>query len=341
MSTITPEKLKELHLPFPSNRISWKPGAVDIGKTMAQALPYVDNRVIQDRLDEVVGAENWQTEYVEVVGQGRLIAVRCTLSINVGGSWIKKADAAPPSQIGPDENLGADVAVKGAYSDAMKRAAVHWGLGRYLYDYNPPMVAIDERMQIVIPPALPKHMLPEGDIALSSAVEEASSPVAGPAATSSQVVGTSESSQAPEASVSVKEEKPAVETPRVNAVASAEETSGDAPLLDVRKSDEENIANLIDKDKKIAGQFLVRIANPEAHQRMFDYLDGPAAESTLAVATRKFLKERLEVERVVTEFADPTKHQKISEYLSGVEAQEKFSKTTLQYLKERLEAAIR
>lgn len=85
-------------------------------------LPYVTNRAIQDRLDEVMGPANWKNEFREW-GQGSP-GVLCGLSLRIDNEWITKWDGAEQTDI---------EAVKGGLSDAMKRAAVQWGIGRYLY----------------------------------------------------------------------------------------------------------------------------------------------------------------------------------------------------------------
>jgi hypothetical protein len=90
-------------------------------------LPYVTNRAIQDRLDSVVGPGNWKNEFREW-GIGSP-GVLCGLSIRINDGtrdpeWITKWDGAEQTDI---------EAVKGGLSDAMKRAAVQWGIGRYLY----------------------------------------------------------------------------------------------------------------------------------------------------------------------------------------------------------------
>ena len=82
-------------------------------------LAYIDARDVANRLDEVVGIENWQDRYEEV--SGRLM---CYLSIRVEGEWITKADGAG------DTNIEGE---KGGISDALKRAAQKFGVGRYLY----------------------------------------------------------------------------------------------------------------------------------------------------------------------------------------------------------------
>lgn len=82
-------------------------------------LAYQDARAAMDILDETVGAENWQKEYYEVKGN-----VYCRIGVNTDNGWVWKADA------GMESNVDA---AKGEASDATKRAAVCWGIGRELY----------------------------------------------------------------------------------------------------------------------------------------------------------------------------------------------------------------
>lgn len=140
--------LGRLKAPFNESQISWKAGRKE--NDQAQALPYIDNRFVQNLLDEVVGPENWVNSYHEVIGGNRLIAVRCKISIRLDGEWISKEDGAP---------LGdGDLAVKGVYSDAMKRAAVQWGIGRYLYEFVPPWIPLDTDGQLTRIPTLSEGM---------------------------------------------------------------------------------------------------------------------------------------------------------------------------------------
>ncbi|MEW8193666.1 MAG: Rad52/Rad22 family DNA repair protein [Candidatus Thiodiazotropha sp.] len=117
-----------LKRPFPKERVHFRAGATNAkrnnGKaTKAIALAYIDARDVMDRLDEVVGNEHWQDSYSET-SRGRVI---CTLKINFPGiGWIAKSDGA-----GDTGTEGE----KGAISDAFKRAAVKFGIGRYLYSF--------------------------------------------------------------------------------------------------------------------------------------------------------------------------------------------------------------
>jgi len=80
---------------------------------------YIDARFAMDLLDEVVGAENWQTQFNTINGH-----VFCSVGIKVGEEWIWKSDVGKVTEI---------EAVKGEASDAFKRACVHWGIGRFTY----------------------------------------------------------------------------------------------------------------------------------------------------------------------------------------------------------------
>lgn len=72
------------------------------------------------RLDDVCGPAGWQCRYPHANGK-----TVCEIGIKVDGEWLWKADGAG------DTDYEAE---KGAMSDAFKRAAVRWGIGRYLYD---------------------------------------------------------------------------------------------------------------------------------------------------------------------------------------------------------------
>ena len=107
--------LVRLKAPFPADKLSWRIGQKNKDKTKAMMLVYIDSRDVQDRLDEVCGMD-WSDSYSEV--RGRLV---CSITIN----GVTRTDGAG------DTDFEAE---KGGLSDAFKRAAVKWGVGRYLYD---------------------------------------------------------------------------------------------------------------------------------------------------------------------------------------------------------------
>lgn len=144
---------RALSAPFDAKEVRFKPAVVSGNRALA--LAYVDARAIQDRLDEVLGVEGWQDSY-RCLPDG---SVLCRLRLRLGTDWVTKVDVGGPSEQ-PD---GGD-RMKAAFSDALKRAAVKFGVGRYLYrlpaqwvDYDP------QRRQFVRTPTLPAFALPAKD----------------------------------------------------------------------------------------------------------------------------------------------------------------------------------
>lgn len=84
-------------------------------------LLYKDARVDMRMLDEVYGPNNWQ-RYHELIN-GNLF---CTIAVwdTEKGAWVTKQD------VGTESNTEKE---KGQASDAFKRAAFNWGIGRELY----------------------------------------------------------------------------------------------------------------------------------------------------------------------------------------------------------------
>jgi hypothetical protein len=124
--TRTVEIAEQLAAPFALHQVEYKPGVVSGNRALA--LAYADARVVQNRLDAVLGIDGWQSQF-QVLDGGN---VKCSLSIRVDGEWITKEDVGGPS----DQKDGGD-RMKAAFSDALKRAAVQWGVGRYLYGLTP------------------------------------------------------------------------------------------------------------------------------------------------------------------------------------------------------------
>jgi len=112
---------ERLAAPFPADAVHWRAQSVNRDGNAAMALAYIDARDVMDRLDEVCGPDGWSDSYVETA-KGRVVA---SISIDCGeAGWISKSDGAGDTDVEGD---------KGGISDAFKRAAVKWGIGRYLY----------------------------------------------------------------------------------------------------------------------------------------------------------------------------------------------------------------
>lgn len=120
-----------LRAPFTPEQVYWRVGATTADKSRGLALAYIDARTVYDRLDEVCGPGGWQCRYPHANSK-----TVCEIGILVGNDWIWKANGAGDSE---------REAEKGALSDALKRAAVAWGIGRYLYDLDSPWVDLEKR----------------------------------------------------------------------------------------------------------------------------------------------------------------------------------------------------
>lgn len=132
----TPEELRQvLAAPFANGDIEWRVSVTTRDKDRGLAVPYVTNRAIQNRLDDTVGIDGWQNQFVPwKEGKAQL----CGISICFGqqDQWLTKWDGADDSDF---------ESVKGGLSDSMKRAAVEWGIGRYLYGMTQIWVRIEQR----------------------------------------------------------------------------------------------------------------------------------------------------------------------------------------------------
>lgn len=119
---------KEFHAPFDERDIYFRVGPRNRDRTSGMPLAYIDARDVMDRLDKVVGPTNWGDTY-----HGAGNAVVCELHVrNSEGEWLTKSDAASQAESHAEAGEGID-ASKSAVSNAFKRAAVKFGIGRYLY----------------------------------------------------------------------------------------------------------------------------------------------------------------------------------------------------------------
>ncbi len=119
------EKLKT-EIPY-----KWRVQSFSKHKPQAQCVAYIDARDVMDLLDKHVGAENWQDDYKVV--DNKLFA---GIGVNTKDIWVWKWDTGVESNIEKE---------KGQASDAFKRAAVKWGIGRFLYHLHIKYINANEK----------------------------------------------------------------------------------------------------------------------------------------------------------------------------------------------------
>jgi len=90
------------------------------GEYGATCVAYIDSRDVQNVLDEEAGPTNWQVTFQEIKG-----VLFCSIGIkDENGAYVWKTDCGTESNVEKQ---------KGEASDAFKRAAVMWSVGRFLY----------------------------------------------------------------------------------------------------------------------------------------------------------------------------------------------------------------
>lgn len=115
-TTLSREDLKILKSPFPKDSLGVKVQSISKDRNRAMLVLYLQHTDVQDRLEMVDPA--WTSEVIneERLGDSVYVRIRMTLK------GVSR------------ENVGEGSDPKGAYSDALKRAAMLFGVGRYLYD---------------------------------------------------------------------------------------------------------------------------------------------------------------------------------------------------------------
>jgi len=141
-----PSITQQLKEPFNPGVIHWRVGTTTQDKSKGTALAYIDARDAMKRLDDVCG-DGWQVEYP--------FEGCCRIGIKIDGEWLWRSNGAGETNVEGE---------KGRYSDAFKRAAVLWGIGRYLYYLPNEWVALTPKGRshvIAQTPKLPNWALPK------------------------------------------------------------------------------------------------------------------------------------------------------------------------------------
>ncbi len=116
MDGLTREIIQQLSAPFALEEIDFLPKAPSNGRALA--LAYIDARTVMRRLDEVC-PDGWYFDFTLLDPQGKMVKGELTVY------GVRRCDAGEADK--EDETL------KAAVSDALKRSAVHFGIGRYIY----------------------------------------------------------------------------------------------------------------------------------------------------------------------------------------------------------------
>ena len=161
-----PTLLNALAEPFSQEAVQWRVGSVSRDKKRAQALPYAEPRVYEDRLNTVCPGD-WSVRFVPW-GDNRII---CELTVH----------GVTRSSTG-EEGDGGFAPGTAAEAQAFKRACSKFGLGRYLYDIGIDWLDYDdEKKRLVKTPNLPDKFLPAKKAPVAKASANPAPPVQTPA----------------------------------------------------------------------------------------------------------------------------------------------------------------
>ena len=153
-----PDLFAALAAPFETNEVKIRPSQ------NGRQLHYITARTAMNRLDSILGPENWWDEYVPLEK-----SVVCKLSVRLpDGLVITKSDAggyAGMSDGGDDDKSG--------FSDAFKRAASKFGVARYLYRDGVPAFVREREPSTDL-----AAVAPSNPVAESSALTPTSAPAA-------------------------------------------------------------------------------------------------------------------------------------------------------------------
>lgn len=120
--------ISQLRQPFPANRVDWKVQTA-AGGEKALVVAYVDARDISERLNSVC-PNQWSTKFTPIYQSEKINAVECSLTIRDGDTSSTRSDVGVGDH--EDDRLGAGLKI--LWSDAIKRAAVHFGVNSCVYE---------------------------------------------------------------------------------------------------------------------------------------------------------------------------------------------------------------
>lgn len=158
---------RRLSEPFAVADVEWRVTKLRNQNSEGLVVPFIDSRAIQNRLDDVVGPFFWRTRFIpwhqyvpkpgkyedpNEVQKTPVSSQLCGLSIYDAErkEWVEKVDGAENTDI---------EAIKGGISDSFKRAAVIWGVGRYLYEIPARWTSLDKYKQIARPAELNSYYM--------------------------------------------------------------------------------------------------------------------------------------------------------------------------------------
>ncbi len=145
------EMQRRLAEPFSPKEVMFRAGSVSRDKKRAQALPYAEPRVYEDRLNEVLGPDWWCR--FKTWGEKRLICELTVRAVQEDGT-VREITRSSTGEFDNGDKIAQGTV---AEAQAFKRACSKFGLGRHLYDISITWVGYDEgSRRLTETPTLPE-----------------------------------------------------------------------------------------------------------------------------------------------------------------------------------------
>lgn len=134
--------LEELSKPFDAKDVKWRLQGTNADKTGGWAVAYLDSRAIAKRLDDVDWTNALEDEYKPWITSKTGASQICIISIYDDdlGEWVKPKVT--------EQSCRLYLRLKAEYQTHFKRAAVKWGIGRYLYSMKPVWVKQEQEATV-------------------------------------------------------------------------------------------------------------------------------------------------------------------------------------------------
>lgn len=161
------EIMEALKAPFKPEEVMWVIGRKSKDKSKAEAMAYISSRAVMERLDEVVGPDKWEVEYIPAdMGTATRTTYKGEETYSIKGFLAKMTLHLPDGDVSRMDGANCTdfSPFKGGITGAMRRVASAFGIGRYLYNLPRQWVPIDQWGNFTERPKLPSWALPEGSV---------------------------------------------------------------------------------------------------------------------------------------------------------------------------------
>ena len=147
-NTITKQEFDAMSAPFSKDALEWRAIQITKNKDKGLAYAYITPRAVMDRFDVIFGSGwSFMNMQLDVIDNQR-VGILCSLTIK----GITRVGIGESAIIRNDNGQITNEPYKSAGSDAIKRAAMAFGVGRYLYSLPSLWLPINNYRKFTVDP---------------------------------------------------------------------------------------------------------------------------------------------------------------------------------------------